>query len=132
MYMTYERFSEVGLAELSEAEYGRLAPVADLVIDNWTLGRVGSASKAGEELPASVETLYCAIIEGLPAIIDGSKPQQGGLVTSFSNGIDSYSFDVSQTAEQQLWSSLGWMVELLPVEWVSAVVSFEGGNRYAS
>lgn len=131
MYVDYSTFSEHALAELTEDEYARLAPLADAVIDDWTLGRVGRAVNAGEELPDVVVTLYCAIVEALPPIIEGSKPGTGGLVTSFSNGIDSFSFDTSETAGDQLRRSLGWMLELLPVEWMSGVVSFEGGNRYA-
>lgn len=132
MYVPYDVFKEHGMADLTEDEYKRLAPMADLVIDHWTLERVGRVAKKGEELPDSVVTLYCAIVEAIPPVIEGSKPSKGGLVTSFSNGIDSYSFDVSETVEQQLQRSVGWMADLLPVEWVSAAVAYEGGNGYAS
>lgn len=132
MYVPYNVFTEHGMADLSEDEYKRLAPMADLVIDHWTLERVGRAVRNGDELPDSVVTLYCAIVEALPTIIEGSRPSKGGLVTSFSNGIDSYSFDVSETVEQKLRRSVGWMAELLPVEWVSAAAAYEGGNGYAS
>lgn len=132
MYVDYDTFDAMALAVLSEGEYARLAPLADAIIDHWTLERVGRAVRNEEELPAPVVSLYCAIVEALPPIIEGSKPGKGGLVTSFSNGIDSYSFDVSATAADQLWRSLGWMVDLLPVEWVSAAVAYEGGNGYAS
>lgn len=131
MYVSFEKFAESGISELSADEYAKLAPMADLVIDHWTLDRVGAAVRGGEELPPSVTAIYCAIIEALPNILSNSKPGKGGLVTSFSNGIDSYSFDVTSTVEEQLESSLGWMVDLLPVEWISACVTFEGGNRYA-
>lgn len=141
MYVSWDEFSkmtlgntdpEKGHPDFTEETYERLAPLADMVIDYWTLDRVGKASKNGEELPESVVTLYCAIIEALPPIIEGSKPGKGGLVTSFSNGIDSYTFDTDKTMLEQLRGSIGWMVELLPVEWISACVSFEGGNAYAS
>lgn len=132
MYISYERFGETAMADLSEEEYKRLSPMADLVIDHWTLDRVGRAYRRGEELPDSVAALYCAIVEALPPVLEGAKPSKGGLVTSFSNGIDSYSFDVSETVEQQLQRSVGWMADLLPVEWVSAAVAYEGGNGYAS
>lgn len=132
MYVPYDVFTEHGMADLTEDEYKRLAPMADLVIDHWTLERVGRAVSNGEELPAPVVALYCAIVEALPPIIEGEKPSKGGLVTSFSNGIDSYSFDVSETVEQQLQRSVGWMADLLPVEWISAAVAYEGGNGYAS
>ena len=132
MYVPYNVFTEHGMADLSEDEYKRLAPMADLVIDHWTLERVWRAVRNGESLPDSVVTLYCAIVEALPPVLEGAKPSKGGLVTSFSNGIDSYSFDVSETVEQQLRRSVGWMADLLPIEWVSAAVAYEGGNGYAS
>lgn len=132
MYVDFETFDKTGMADIGEEEYARLAPMADLVIDHWTLDRVGNAHRRGEELPSCVVALYCAIVEALPVVIEGSKPSKGGLVTSFSNGIDSYSFDVSETVDQQLWRSLGWMADLLPVEWISAAVAYDGGNGYAS
>lgn len=117
--------------DISEKEYVRLAPMADALIDNWTIGRVGRAVKNGEELPESVRTLYVSIVENLPAVIETGKVSSGGLVSSFSNGIDSYSFDVTKSISDTLYQSLGWMLDLLPVEWCSSVVSFEGGNKYA-
>lgn len=146
MYVSYETFLENTLGAvpmqpttdaepskpgITEEEYVRLAPMADLIIDHWTLDRVGRAVKNGEDLPASVVTLYVALVENIPAIMDGVNPSKGGLVSSFSNGIDSYTFEVTPNLEQQLQNTLGWMLDLLPVEWISAVVGFEGGNRYA-
>lgn len=141
MYVSWEDFSNLtlgntdpdkGQPDFTEGTYVRLASMADLIIDDWTLGRVGKAVRNGEELPDSVKTLYVAIVEQLPALMENSKVQSGGLVSSFSNGIDSYSFDVTQTMDDELRRSLGWQLNLLPVEWISACVSFEGGNKYAS
>lgn len=140
MYVSWADFSkrtlgntdpEKGQVDISEQQYMRLSTMADLIIDDWTLDRVGKAVKNGEELPDSVKTLYVAIVENLPALLSNSKAQTGGLVSSFSNGIDSYSFDVTSTVNDELKRSLGWQLELLPVEWISACVSFEGGNKYA-
>lgn len=132
MYVSWDTFEELTLGnDITEEQYVRLAPMADLIIDHWTLDRVGRAVKNDEELPDSVNTLYAAIVENLPALIENGKVQTGGLVSSFSNGIDSYSFDMSAGIEEQLHKSLGWMLDLLPVEWISACVSFEGGNKYA-
>ena len=117
--------------DFTEEQYMRLAPMADAIIDDWTLGRVGDAAKRDEELPDPVVTLYVAIIENLPAVMQNSKVGKGGLVSSFSNGIDSFSFDVSVSIDDQLQKSLGWMLNLLPVEWMSGCVAFEGGNKYA-
>ena len=146
MYVSYEQFLENTVAavpmqpttdaepvkaDITEEQYVRLAPMADLVIDDWTLDRVGRAVRNGEDLPPAVITLYCAMIETLPGIMEGVKPGKGGLVSSFSNGIDSFSFAVTPDISEQLENTLGWMRDLLPIEWCSAVVGFEGGNRYA-
>lgn len=126
MHVSYEKFKSVTLGDMTEDEFARLAPMADVVIDHWTLGRVGREVSKGASLPDSVVIVYAAVVEALPAVLDGSKAG-GGLVSSFSNGVDSYSFDVSETVEQQLSRTVGWMAHLLPVEWSSGVVSYEGG-----
>lgn len=150
MYVSFEDFATVTLGnvavnpdekgednpqsvkpDMTEEQYIRLAPIADAIIDNWTLERVGRAVKNGEELPQIVVVLYVSIVENLPALIENSKMGKGGLVSSFSNGTDSFSFDVTSTMQAQLYQSIGWMVDLLPIEWCSRVASFEGGNKYA-
>lgn len=147
MYVSYERFLEHTLGAvpphpkeddskqefdgLTEKQYAHVAPMADLIIDDWTLERVGRAVRNGEELPQSVVTLYVAICEAIPGIMDGAKSGSTGLVTSFSNGVDSYNFQVTEDMATALENQLGWMVDLLPIEWCSAVVSFKGGNAYA-
>lgn len=137
MYVSWDTFKSATLVDtedpkkgITEEQYTRLAPMADAIINNWTLDRVGRAVKNGEELPDSVVTLYVAIVESLPGIMSNTKIGKGGLVSSFSNGIDSYSFDVTVGINEQLHNSIGWMIELLPIEWISACVNFEGGNRY--
>lgn len=129
MYLSYEAYSLAMGDAMSEAEYDRLAPIADAVIDDWTLGRVGRAISKGEGLPSIVQTLYFTIVSELPNAfaLEGS----GARVASFSNGIDSYTFDLTETVATRLKGSCGWLLEYLPIEWISAVASFEGGNRYA-
>lgn len=115
---------------ISERDFVRIAPIADLIIDDWTLGRVGKAVKNGEELPNTVLTVYTSICEALPAIMEGQK-NAGGLVSSFSNGVDSYTFAVTSDVAESVNNQVGWLRNLLPVEWGSACVYFEGGNEYA-
>lgn len=131
MHVSYRKFKKASVADMTEEQYARIAPIADAVIDDWTLQRVGKAVEDGEELPNSIVVLYCAIAESLPAVLEGSKVGKGGLVSSFSNGVDSFSFDNTSTAFERLRSQLGWMLDLLPVEWGSGVASFEGGVTYA-
>lgn len=143
MYLSYEDYlaaqlggipsnedTEVPKPQLDEAGYISAAPIADAIIDDWTLGRVGKAVANGEALPAIVQTVYFAICNSVPGLMEGSKVGNSP-ISSFSNGIDSYGFAVTSEVSKQLRDSIGWMVELLPVEWCSACVSFEGGNRYA-
>lgn len=132
MYVDFDTFKTFGGAETSAEEYGKLAPMADLVIDFWTLDRVGKAVKNGETLPSEVISLYCAIVDALPSVIEQARVSSGGSkVQSFSNGVDSFTFDLSINTVSRLRDSVGWMVSLLPVEWSSGVVAFEGGNAYA-
>lgn len=132
MYVDYETFLERTVAEEfpSEAEYARLAPIADAVIDDWTLDRVKRAVSDGCELPDAVVTLYCAIVESLPGAVEGGKAS-GQLVKSFSNGVDKFEFEDEGDAMDRLERSCRWMVGLLPVEWISRCVSFDGGASYA-
>lgn len=130
MYVTYEQYQELSNSKITEEEYSQLAPIADLVTDDWTLERVGKAVKNDEELPNSVITLYCGIIDTLPSIIKASR-SEGVTVSSFSNGIDSYSFVTDKTVQDELMNSVGWMLDLLPIEWCSRAVFFKGGNDYA-
>lgn len=146
MYVSFEDFASVTLGnviaqpsekgeenpepvkpDITEEEYIRLAPMADLLIDHWTLDRVGDAVRGGYQLPQAVVVLYAAIIENLPTVMSESKLGTGGLVSSFSNGIDSYSFDLNSTVEDRLERSLRWMVDALPVDWISSCVSYKGG-----
>lgn len=115
-------------SEVTEADYMRLSSLADTVIDDWTLERVGRAVKNDEELPYSVVNLYCAIVDAMPAMLNQTTVE-GDAVTSFSNGIDSYGFDTSKTLSDKLMSSLGWILDIMPVEWISRVVSYKGGNH---
>lgn len=138
MYIPFETFKEWTLGDttdptqgITEDQYIKIAPMADAIIDHWTLDRVGKAVRNDEELPEIIVNIYVKIIEALPDILDGTKIGKGGLVSSFSNGIDSYSFDVTETMEERMFKQFGWMLNLLPVEWGSACVPFEGGNKYA-
>lgn len=131
MYVPFDIYEQSAMSDLTEDQYRRVAPVADSVIDHWTLDRVGRAVGNGEALPDAVVALYCAIVDVLPDVISQSrKAGKGGLITSFSNGVDSFSFDPSSQIAKRLHDSVGWMLDLLPVEWSSGVVSFDGGAKY--
>ena len=76
------------------------------------------------ELPDAVKVLYGAIIEALPAVLGGVRG--GERVASFSNGVDSFTFDLA-SIDAQLDGQLGWLLDMLPVEWMSECAAYEGG-----
>lgn len=120
MYVTFEQYSETALdPTVDAARYAALAPYADLAIDHWTVDRVGRAHAAGETLPDCVVAVYVAAIEALPAILADSKG--GDRVASFSNGVDTFTFE-NADAVSRLSDQLSWLVNMLPVEWISACV----------
>lgn len=128
MYVTYDDFASVTVSDMGPEDYGRFSAVADAVIDDWTLNRVGRAVSKGEALPRPVVVVYCAIVEALPEAMAESKG--GARLSAFSNGVDSFTF-AEESVSKRLADSVGWMFDLLPVEWRSAAVCFEGGNAYA-
>lgn len=105
--------------EMPKDAYMQLSIWADSIIDNWLLGRVGKAIECGCEIPVQVVSLYCAIIDNLPSMLESSRDSSGSVVSSFSNGLDSYSFDLAKTTSDALKETLSWMVEALPFPWSS-------------
>lgn len=116
-YLTYQRFTHNPLVE---DEYNVAAAYADAFIDNLTLGRVGKAVSKGEDLPEVVQMVYSKIIELTEDLMDPSDD-----ISSFSNGVDSYTFNASKSVQEK---AAAIAAQLLPVEWCSACVSYEGGN----
>ena len=129
MFVDYDDYSDLTVfGPVTESDYERYAPVADLITDHWTLGRIGRASADGEELPDAVKVLYVSVVESLPSVMKEAKG--GDRVKAFSNGVDSFTFEI-EAVDKRLRDQVGWLVNLLPVEWVSACVPFEGGLKYA-
>lgn len=126
MYVTYEVYADTAYASsdnaVGEAEYPKLAAVADTVIDGWTYGRVGLAVADGEDLSPSVVSLYAAIVNNGRDMVEAASSAAGDALSSFSNGVDSYSFVTSEEAVGKLEDSLGWMIDALPLRFTSAAV----------
>ena len=112
MYVDYKDYTAYATDPVSEDQYKKDAPFADAYIDNATMGRVGRAVRNGEDLPEAVKMAYSRIIAATEA--DG-----GERVSSFSNGVDSYTFDTSETEVGQAYRQA---IDLLPVEWISGVI----------
>lgn len=116
-YLEYQRFTHDPVVE---NVYNVSAPYADAFIDNMTLDRVGKAVRCGDELPDVVKMVYATIIDSM-----GDIRETGGRVSSFSNDVDTYTFDTSTPIGQNL---MNFCAKILPVEWISANVDYEGGN----
>lgn len=128
MFVDYEDYKALTVfGSVTETDYERYAPVADLITDHWTLGRIGRASAGGEELPDAVKVLYVSVVESLPSVMNEVKG--GDRVRAFSNGVDSFTFEI-EAVDKRLRDQVGWLVDLLPVEWTSVCVPFEGGSQY--
>lgn len=122
MYLSYEQYKLFGGA-VDLADYPRMAAFADIAMDHWTLGRIGRAFRDGDELPECVMAAYAATVDAMP---DALESMRGERLKAFSNGVDSYTF-ADPSIAGELADSVGWVVRMLPVEWVSACVSYEGG-----
>lgn len=111
-YIDYETYASMG-GEAAEAEFPALERKARYILDYWTLNRIDD--DALEEWREAVEVCMVEIIDNMPKT--GEER-----VTSFSNGVNSFSF-ADETVEQSLHD---FVVRVLPVELISAVVSYEG------
>lgn len=126
MYVSWETYKASAFASegVSEPDYPRLASLAEAVIDDWTLWRVGEAYATGEALPECIVNLYAAIVSNIPQLVEDAKSGAVSepLLTSFSNGVDSFGFEAEQGVSERLRSGLQWMVDALPIEWQSSCV----------
>lgn len=123
MYVSYETYKETVFGDaVSEEQYPAYASLADTLIDSWTYGRVGQAVSNGEELPNEIVQLYSAIMSNAKSLKESSESTEAAL-SSFSNGVDSYGFETDKTVSERLESSLGWMIDALPIRWISAAAN---------
>lgn len=128
MYVEFEQFDNSAFGGMTAADFEASAPLADMLIDHYTMGRVGRCVGEGHPLPQPVVTAWCAIAAAVPAAV-AEASQTGGRLTSFSNGVDTFGFAAEGDALTALTERTGWVVDALPVEWVSAAVSYAGGCR---
>lgn len=119
MYLSYDEYVEMG-GTMDEADYPTAERRARALLDDWTLGRV----KRLEEVPEEVELAMYEIISNLGQAYGGGV---GGLsnVSSFSNGINTVSFDAESSSASAVRSQLYDLVaSILPVELISAAVRY--------
>lgn len=111
MYLSYEQYAKMG-GKLPEQDYQMAERKARALLDYWTLGRI----KRLEEIPEEVELAMFEVIERIGPAFDGN-----GGVSSFSNGVNTVSFDASADVRGELYDLV---TAILPVELISAAVHF--------
>ena len=130
MYLTFEEYKQLG-GKLDEATFAGYEAKSEVVLDNWTLNRLHNAQvQADLEQTGQndkVKAVMAMLVDAMPSIEKARKSKADGTeVTSFNNGVNSFSFGGSQSvatnsAEQEAYRQA---CILLPVELVSACVSF--------
>ena len=108
MYIDFDTYQTAG-GSLAEADFSRFENRAEMLLDDWTLDRIRFMPAP---LPAYVAVAMTEIIDALPKL-------GGERVTSFSNGVTSFSFDTSKSDISMLYDEV---VRILPVELVSRCV----------
>ena len=108
MYIDFDTYQAAG-GSLVEADFSRLENKAEMLLDDWTLDRIRFMPAP---LPAYVAAAMTEIIDALPKL-------EGERVTSFSNGVTSFSFDTSKSDVSMLYDDV---VRILPVELVSRCI----------
>lgn len=135
MYLDYETYKAMG-GTLAEADFTAQESYAGLLLDHWTLNRLKSPQVIdylkAQGLYESVGRAMYALVGYVPSIQSArSSYASGSEVTSFNNGVNSFSFggatgsDSITTAERAAYSDV---CRLLPVDLISACVAFNGAR----
>lgn len=107
-YLTFERYADLG-GTADAATFQLLDTRAELLLGEWTAGRLAAWPKG--DVPVEV-----ALVEIIDAVQDGG----GREVTSFSNGVDSFSF--ASSGGGPYGDLYDRVCAILPAELVSLVV----------
>lgn len=111
-YIDYETYASMG-GKAAEADFPALETKARYVLDYWTLNRIDEESL--EEWREAIELCMVEIIDDMPS-------PTSDRVTSFSNGVNSFGFADDATEDR----IRDYCLRILPIELISAVVSYEG------
>lgn len=125
MYVPFETYeNSVYAVDITEEEYTRISELADIVLDSWTYHRAQQAYVRGETFPREVTALYCAIVAGVPDLVESAKNGENDslVLKSFSNGVDDYTFEASDYVANTLKASLQYLIDALPIGWECACV----------
>lgn len=122
-YLTFEEYQQAG-GKLAEQDFAKAGERAEFVLDTWTFGRLqGDGNELLERYAKPVKFVMRRLVDVPETAIGGG----GDRVSSFSNGVDSFGFDVSKSESSQLYESLYWY---LPPELITIAVDVpdEGGG----
>lgn len=108
-YLTYEEYKEMGGSAVSEQDFQQAERRARALMDDWTMGRVRAMQEAGDPVPECVKEAMCVAVDAVPGL-------SGERVSSFDNGVDSFTFDTSRDETGELYDAV---CAMLPVRLVS-------------
>ena len=130
MYVTYEEYSELG-GTLDEKSFAAAEPRAEMLLDSWTLNRlkservVADLEQMGEYQKVKVAMAW--LVDQMQGIEKARKAKSEGTeVTSFNNGVNSFSFGGGASSEATAAEASAYheVCGMLPVELVSACVAY--------
>ena len=130
MYLTFEEYSGLGGA-LDEKSFAVAEPRAEMLLDGWTLNRlkservVADLEQTGEYRKVKVAMAWLA--DQVQGIEKARKAKSEGVeVTSFNNGVNSFSFGGGASGEATAAEASAYheVCRMLPVELVSACVAY--------
>lgn len=130
MYLTFEEYGELGGA-LDEKSFAVAEPRAEMLLDSWTLNRlksegvVADLGQTGEY--RKVEVAMARLVDQMQGIEKARKAKSEGTeVTSFNNGVNSFSFGGGASGEATAAEASAYheVCRMLPVELVSACAAY--------
>jgi hypothetical protein len=133
MYLTYDKYVSMG-GKLDNIAFAKAEAEAESLLDVWTLNRLKSPSVLSDleaqGLGGAVSNATMAIIDRLDGIREARNAiASGQVVTSFNNGVNSFSFANGGTTNNQAEVEAYVRVcELLPIDVVSACVCFNNAR----
>lgn len=128
MYLTYDKYVSMG-GKLGAEDFTKAQGEVEGLLNLWTLNRLKSprvlADLEAQGLSDTVPQAAMAIFDRLDAIKKARESKANGeVVTSFNNGVNSFSFAAQNSDNDALQEAYARVCEILPVDVISACVCF--------
>lgn len=130
MYLTFEEYGGLGGA-LDEKDFAAAEPRAEMLLDGWTLDRLKSERVVADLEQTGgyrkVKVAMAWLVDRMQGIERARKAKSEGTeVTSFNNGVNSFSFGGGAPGEATAAEASAYheVCRMLPVELVSACVAY--------